>query len=717
MDTTHLSTGTDLRTSSIGLIVAEARTAAHLATDEWFDDADVVTFEAVRDGNASLDAYDALWWHRDASLDPDTTEKLETVADELTQYLAEGGGIFLSHGALEAVEPLGIDRNAPDRTVASPDGDSGLLIHSLYADHSVFDGFDSLRVEMPGEDEVGVWYEDLAPRDGDVLASRRVDGRDQPAQNAIVMWRYGDGAVVGAGSGIAPDLHEDGPATRLVSGVLSYLAADDRNDQDFLGERKDTDAFEAIRDVELDPRHRPKYHFTPPANWLNDPNGLVQWNGRYHLFYQYNPAGPYHGSIHWGHASSPDLIHWRDHPIALTPDAEGPDREGCWSGSFVDDDGTPTLMYTGGRGREQLPCLATSDDSDLEQWTKAPENPVIEEPPADVDVFESAEWNEFRDHSVWRHDDTWYQLIGSGIEDIGGTALLFESDDLREWEYCNPILVGDLYANGAVWECPELLQFDDASLLHVSDYDTAKYFIGSYDSENGRFEPEKQRHLDRGVFYAPQSLTDEQGRTVMFGWLREDRDGSEQWDAGWSGAMSLPRVVSVEDGDLRVEPAPEVEALRGMHRRFTDVEVVPGESGYLPGVEGDALEIVAEFDARQAHEFGLVVRQSPDGRERTVLRYDPQNRWLVVDRKESSLDEGVDTTPHRMPVKLTDEGTLRLRLFLDRSVLEIFADDAQCLSSRIYPTLEESHGVDLFASVDPVHLRSLDVWEMRSFDA
>ena len=100
--------------------------------------------------------------------------------------------------------------------------------------------------------------------------------------------------------------------------------------------------------LQTDP-HRPHYHFLPPANWLNDPNGLIQWNGEYHMFYQYNPNGPFHGTIHWGHAVSADLVHWRHLPIALAPEAGTADEDGCWSGCAVDDSGVPTLIYSGHR--------------------------------------------------------------------------------------------------------------------------------------------------------------------------------------------------------------------------------------------------------------------------------------------------------------------------------------------------------------------------------
>ena len=167
--------------------------------------------------------------------------------------------------------------------------------------------------------------------------------------------------------------------------------------------------------------HRPQYHFLPPANWMNDPNGFIHWQGRYHLFYQYNPTASHWGNIHWGHAVSDDLVHWRDLPIALTPTAGGPDKDGCWSGVMVDHAGTPTLLYTGVFPEAQ--CLATGSE-DLITWEKHPANPVLAGPPDHLNVLG------FRDPCVWQTNGIWYMTIGTGLRDVGGAVLLYRSTDL-----------------------------------------------------------------------------------------------------------------------------------------------------------------------------------------------------------------------------------------------------------------------------------------------
>jgi len=662
---------------------------------------------------SDLDDYDVLWWHRETPLDGS-----DASFEPIRSFVESGGGLLLSHGAVTAAIELGIEAHEPDRLERRTAKSSGFLIRTLYDSHPVFAGIDEREFQTTTpSDTLAVHYERAMPHEADVLAATIESSSRSPGKKAILHWEVGEGCVLGLGHGLSSITVDDAyqeTRMRLLDNVLTYLAEGEET-LPTMGRPKTHNKLNAMRHAVPDPRHRPKYHFTPPANWLNDPNGLVQWKGQYHLFYQYNPAGPFHGTIHWGHAVSDDLVHWEDEPIALEPTPNSPDEHGCWSGAFVDDNGTPRAVYTGGRGREQLPCLATADD-DLRSWNKSPSNPVIESPPDSLDVLSTVHWEaEFRDHALYEVDGTWYQIIGSGIEGEGGAALLYRSKDLHEWEYCRPFLVGDWHETGPMWECPEFLRFDEGALLHVSDYSTVVAFTGSYDEDSNRFEPQHRSSLDHGGFYAPQSFETDDGRTITFGWVREARSVESQWDAGWSGLMSLPRVVSMTaDQYPCVDVADEITRLREKHHHFNNIEISPDKSGYLEGVSGDALEISIAFDADDVEEFGLILRESPDGQERTVVNCDVRHRRVVVDRDESSLNSSVDDSPQSMPIKLEDDGTITLRVFLDRSVIEVFANDAQCLTSRIYPTRSDSLEVDLRASHEEVTVTSLDIWEMGS---
>lgn len=462
--------------------------------------------------------------------------------------------------------------------------------------------------------------------------------------------------------------------------------------------------------------HRPIYHFTPPRNWMNDPNGLIHWRGRYHLFYQHNPFGAFWGSMHWGHAVSGDLVHWQHLPIALAPTPGGPDEDGCFSGCAIDHNGVPTIIYTGVRGENQLPCLATSMDDDLVTWEKHPGNPIIPAPP-DVDGLVI-----FRDHTVWNEGGTWYQAIGSGFDDEGGAALLYRSEDLLSWQYLHPLAVGDKdsrepFWTGLGWECPDFFALGDRYALLVSAWDGKGHYVASFTGEyrDHKLDITHQGLIDGGwSYYAPQKLIDSAGRRVLIGWLREERPVDQQVAAGWSGAMSLPRILTMRpDGTLGMRPAPEVDALRSDERTVPAQDLETGLDVPLDGVAGDCLELELTLDPGSAASVGLHVRSSPDGTERTTIRFNREAGELVLDATASSTNgETVsEDRVHRIALPLDGE-SLSLRVFLDRSVVEVFANERACLTARIYPERPDSTGIALFAEDGAARLLGLRAWDM-----
>jgi beta-fructofuranosidase len=453
--------------------------------------------------------------------------------------------------------------------------------------------------------------------------------------------------------------------------------------------------------------HRPIYHFLPPSNWMNDPNGVSQWDGRYHLFYQYNPLAARWGAIHWGHAVSADLVHWLDLPIALSPTPGGPDADGCWSGCIVDNGGVPTMLYTGLRDGAQRPCLATSHDG-LLTWRKHPGNPVIAEPPADVDAVD------FRDHCIWREGDTWYQVIGGKIDGVGGAALLYRSRDLVEWEYLHPLCVGDQAETGMVWECPDFFPLGEKHVLLISPIPLRKtlYMVGTY--ADHRFTPERIGVVDAGGhYYAPQSMRDAQGRRLIWGWVWEGRDEPAQLAAGWAGVMSLPRVLTLlPDGTLGSAPAPELELLRERHWGWRDLRLSSAIHA-LAEVQGDALEIGVEFAPNDATAFGIDVRCSDARTEYTRIVYDRARQRLEIDRSQSSASPADQHDLYGGTLALEAGESLILRVFVDRSVIEVFANGRLCLTSRVYPSAT-SLGVALFAQGGSVDVSTIDVWKLGS---
>ncbi|AEI40529.1 glycoside hydrolase family 32 protein [Paenibacillus mucilaginosus] len=461
--------------------------------------------------------------------------------------------------------------------------------------------------------------------------------------------------------------------------------------------------------------YRLRYHLMPPAGWMNDPNGLIYYRGEYHVFYQHYPYKPIHGPMYWGHAKSRDLVHWQHLPVALAPsetyDLGQQGGYGCWSGSAVDDEGVLTLIYTGhvdGRRPEEVQCLARSEDGI--RFGKDPANPVLEGAPTGAAGF--------RDPKVWKHDGRWYMILGSGKEGRG-EALLYASPDLLEWSPLGTVAESD-GTLGDMWECPDLFPLGDKG-EHVLIFSPMNmgatktmYLTGQMDYGNGRFSRRYGERLDYGFdFYAPQTFLDGSGRRILIGWMNIWGAAMPEQEEGWMGACTLPReLLLAEDGSLRMKPVEELKVLRGTHFGTGPLTIGPDET--VPaGTRGNALELKAVFDAGasgQAVEFGLRVRCSEDGEEFTEISYSPDSGKLTVDRSRSGRGEGGVCEAQLLPM---EDGRVELHVFLDRSSLEVFANEGRkTMTNRIYPD-NSSLGIHLFARKGEAVLERLDLWELR----
>lgn len=481
--------------------------------------------------------------------------------------------------------------------------------------------------------------------------------------------------------------------------------------------------------------YRPTYHFCLPEGIgiPGDPNGAFYHQGRYHLMYLYDRSGV---GMSWGHVSSGDLVHWRHHPDAIGP---GQGDEGCFSGgAFVDTDGTAYLSYWMLWGAKGI-GLARSTDRLNERWTKLEANPVIR----------STDWGitEFKDPSgrtnyygsadpsnIWKKDGRYYLLTGNllvldklgrspnaPLSEQGDRLYLFVSDDLKRWEY-----VDVFYQRRAEWTeasednmCPSFLPLPSGPdggppspkhlLLFISHNKGCQYYIGDYRGD--RFHPERHGRMTwvDNTYFAPEALIDGQGRQIMWVWLLDNPSGEKR--RGWSGVYGLPRSLWLgEDGNLRLRPVKELESLRRQPRSWFDLGVAADASHPLPGVVGDACEINLEVDPGRAEAVGLKVRASPDGAEETLLYYDSRGQALVFDATRSGLDGR--RVVERAPFALSPGESLKLRVFVDRSVIEIFANDRQAIGRRVYPARADSLGISVFARGAATRFRSIQAWEM-----
>lgn len=456
-------------------------------------------------------------------------------------------------------------------------------------------------------------------------------------------------------------------------------------------------------------KQRPIFHMMPPANWMNDPNGPIYYKGEFHLFYQYNPAGAFWGDMHWGHAVSKDMIHWEHLPIALAP-SEYYDKDGVFSGCVVINETVPTIIYTGipnlKKGIE-VQCVATSKN--MITWEKSNENPIIEAPP------EELETTGFRDPFVWEEKDCWYMVLGSGIKGVGGTVLLYRSNNLTEWEYVNPIYIGENKELKDMWECPNFFKLEDKYVLIVSPYGKVVYWVGKY--ENYQFVPEKKGYVDLGdSYYAPNSFIDDKGRRIIWGWLKEQRNEEVQKAAEWSGVMSIPRELFLRnDGNLGMKPVEELKDIRGKHEYLSDLIVSP-DSVNLLDMQGDRLEIIAEVEKGDASSFSLLVRKSPDNSEYTEIICDMYNHNLSIDTKKSSLSQEVKkkVSGDYYNFDRGNNDLIKLHIFVDKSIVEVFVNDRTCITARVYPTRDDSIGIDFLARGGKVKLKNIDLWQIKS---
>lgn len=432
--------------------------------------------------------------------------------------------------------------------------------------------------------------------------------------------------------------------------------------------------------------HRPQFHFTSRRGWLNDPNGLVWQDGEYHLFYQHNPYGWAWGNMHWGHATSPDLVHWTEHPTAIYPRSFG---DWAFSGSAVVDVDNTGGFQTGDRpalvaaftstGRGE--CVVYSNDRGR-TWTEFDGNPVVQHKAVG------------RDPRILWHEPTqkWVMAVYGDKDDKDKTRGIdfYTSSDLKAWSFASRI--------DGFFECPDLFELpvdgDSSQTLWVLHAADAKYLLGSFDGRT--FTPEsgaEKLTLWHGAFYAPQSFSNEpKGRRIQVGWAQ----GVVFPGSPFNQQMALPVELTLRttpDGPrLFANPVPELEALRLEKRDFSGA-ALKADSNPLEDVAGELFEIKAAVKLGTAEAIEFNLRGVP----------------VVYDAREQMLS----CKKVKMPLALED-GELKLRLFVDAGSIEIFAGDGRAAASVPSIPEEGNRSINVHARGGEATARVLSVYPLRS---
>ena len=465
-----------------------------------------------------------------------------------------------------------------------------------------------------------------------------------------------------------------------------------------------------------DPR-RPQFHLLPAANWMNDPNGPIYWNNQYHMFFQYNPNGAYWGDMHWAHAVSPDMVHWKHLPIALSPTPGGPDAAGCFTGTIAVDKGVPTALYTGvvdaslqnatiNDGEHlfrESQCLATSTDPELKTWTKLPQ-PVISAPPAGMNVAG------FRDPRPWRSGEWWYLVVGSGERGRGGDVLLYRSKDLRHWDYTHFLASGsgsgknasNPVASGEMWECPDFFPLDGKHVLIYGSMGGVHWQSGILDEKEMRFHAEHSGILDHGSYYAAKTQLDANGNRIVWGWIREARPVGEYKAAGWAGMMSLPRVLTLSgNGQLRIAISPTVQLLRRREQKLMPGADAGSQLARL-AIENATGEILGRI--RGGHEpFTIVVTGTlPQGTHLeplVKLEFDPKTPDQILANGKP------------IPFRAEPREPIEFHVYVDGSVAEVIVQNTAAYTKRFYYPGSVAPRVQLQVE-GTASIESLSMWQI-----
>lgn len=445
---------------------------------------------------------------------------------------------------------------------------------------------------------------------------------------------------------------------------------------------------------------REAYHFTPWKNWINDPNGLCWFQGYYHMFYQFNPHGQKWSHMYWGHAASKDLIHWTHLPIVLQPQKEILDHPeelagGAFSGSAVVQGDEVIFYLTRSQGlpvdgEETLQQQWMMKSSDMLHFTE--EKLVIEKRPLGASF-------DFRDPKVLKEDGKWYMVLGSALN--GKAAiLLYESDDLENWDYTGPLLVEEEDGIRCV-ECPDFIELDGkylavGALMHHQDafgrYQMSRYYVGDF--KDGIFTEENRGWFDfSGNCYAMQSFEHE-GRMISIGWISDFYGEHLEVENGACGSMTIPREMHIRDNRLYLTPVRETEALK-----TGSLYQGQGEEICLREITPNTYK--AELEFCENIPFSICLSEN-----------DGSSMMLINDGEGLRIKtHGVKSEHVTFPADV--DKVMKLEIFVDRRTTEVYVNDGEAAGTKLFYDTSD-HGCFILHTDTPEGIKKAEIFGMRS---
>lgn len=468
---------------------------------------------------------------------------------------------------------------------------------------------------------------------------------------------------------------------------------------------------------------RPAFHGMPGANWTNETHGMAYSNGRYHLFFQKNANGPYMSRLHWGHLSSENLYDWTEEPIALAP-GEAYDMKGCWSGCLFSDEeltqGKPSIIYTGVDYGKAVIAQAASGDDDLISWAKN-STPIINGRPAGLS-------DDFRDPYFFRSDNGAYIIVGSSKGGIGTTTLHAYNPTTKSWSNDGKTFFsgGDASTCGTFWEMPNVTKIGDKWLFTVTPQNTSKgvaaiYWVGGINAD-GTFSPDKSApstielsgFARDGFGLLSPTIFQHDGKTIALGIVPDKLPSQANYDLGYAHTYSLPRELAIDsDGNLCQKPYSGLPAMR-MENGFSKSAFALDGSIAVDGVSGRAIELVGEFTVGSG-KCGFTLLD--DGISAVKVYYDGATNEIVVDARGvdrlinySGVFDGYYHSP--LPRQLAKGETVKLNLFFDHSILDLFVNDTWASTVRVFANAKSQEGVTAFSDV-PNQVKRLEGWNLN----